>query len=159
MQLGIFKDKNLIYEGSGHWGHPLWPSPIVIPAVFASTKDETLRPADGKLNPNSYVFRELAYDPVSRVRRGMLYHAGGTQPYPWSVSPHPAINQDNRELNRHGVVSRSLYTFDSFCLRVALRDIPDGQPLVLLGTDQSFTIWSISKLYYPRPTLAHSLPD
>lgn len=143
MQLGIERDKNLIYEGSGYWGHPIWPSPIVIPAVFVSSEDSELTPSNGKLEPNSYIFRETDYDPVSRVRRGMLYQADSSQPYEWHVSPHPAIQQEKREINNHSVVKKRLYSFQSFSLHVALRDIEHGQPLILLGVDSSYTIWSI----------------
>ena len=144
MQLGIEKDKNLIYEGSGDWGQPLWPSPIVIPAAFASTEDKELKPADGKLAHKSYIFREVDYDPVSRVRRGILYHAdSNTRPCEWHVSPHPAIERDKHDVTTQGILKKRLYSFGSFSLHVTLRDIDRGQPLILLGVGDSYTIWSI----------------
>lgn len=144
MELGIDKDNNFAYEGSCHWGHAIWPSPIIVPAAFSTSTSETLIPADGNLNPNSYVFYEDAFDPVSRIRRGRLLQGGGNiQPIQWNVYPHPAIPQEGREISRQGVLKKRLFTFHPLYLPNILKNLGSGQPIILLGTQKSFTLWTI----------------
>jgi len=142
VELGIDKSRNLVYEGSGAWGHAIWPSPIVLPLAFTTTASKVIEAADGALNPLSYVFREDAFDPVSRVRYGRLYQAASSQPKMWHVGIHPALPHEERESNK-GVVTKELNNFHTARLNNALSDLVDGQPLAVLGTKDSYTVWTI----------------
>ena len=142
MQLGIDKQRNLVYEGSGMSGHAIWPSPIILPAVFTTSLIDHISASDGKLDPLSYIFREDSFDPLSRVRYGRLYRAGEGQPAQWSVEVHPARPDEERQKSR-GFIKKELYTFHACRLANALRDLGEGQPLVILGTESAFTIWTI----------------
>jgi len=145
MELGVEKDKGLVYEGSGHWGHAIWPSPKLVPAAFTSSMNDKLAPSEGKLNPNEYVFREESYDPVSRVRRGYFYDVSGSQPMLWHVSPHPAIDHEKNEMSEHGTLEKRLYTLSVPYIPNILKEI-EGQPLVLLGSGESYTLWAITSV-------------
>jgi len=70
MNIGIEKHSNLVYEGAGNYGHPVWPSPILLQVVIASEEDEKFKAAQvANLTPGSLLFREETYNSSSRVRR------------------------------------------------------------------------------------------
>lgn len=142
MELGIDKNSNLVYEGSGYWGHAVWPTPITLPLAFTTTAATDITAADGSLNPSTYIFREDAFDPVSRVKYGRLYQAGHSQPVQWHVGVHPARPDEERQASR-GILTKSLYTFHSARINNALSVLGHGQPLVVLGTKDSYTLWTI----------------
>jgi len=77
MMLGLTKHENLVYEGGIGNGRAIWPSPILIPAAFTTSQTDKLEPDSGNMSPISYIFREDAYGPVSRVRRGRFYRIEG----------------------------------------------------------------------------------
>jgi len=147
MQIGIETTTNLIYEGQSYWGHASWPSPNLIPSVLTSSISEDLTPHgnhDVKTFP--FVFREDAFDPVSRVRRGRFYKKESQQPRQWQVHPHPAMPKEIRETNRHGVISKSLATFISFSFRTEIKEFEPDQPLVLMGLSDAFTVWTVTSV-------------
>lgn len=138
--IGIDKHNGLVYEGDSSYGRVIWPTPVVTPAMFISEPDGALT-AERTDNPFGYRFREDFYDPVSRIRRGRFYFADGSQPREWFIQPHPAMLTETKD-NKHDV-KKSLET----CGRASIWDkyLKDAkeQPLVLLGTDSRFTIWTI----------------
>lgn len=142
MELGIDKSSNLVYEGSGGWGHAVWPTPIILPLAFTTTAAKDITAEDGSLNPGSYIFREDAFDPVSRVRYGRLYQVPGSQQVQWHVGVHPAKPDEERQASK-GVLAKHLYTFHSARITNALTILGDGQPIVVLGTKDSYTVWTI----------------
>lgn len=142
MELGIDKTSNLVYEGSGGWGHAVWPTPIILPLAFTTTETTDITAEDGSLSPRSYIFREDAFDPVSRVRYGRLYQVPDSQQAQWHVGIHPARPDEERQASR-GVLAKQLYTFHSARIDNALRILGDGQPLIVLGTQESYTLWTI----------------
>lgn len=144
MDLGIESDWKLVYEGSSSTGYPIWPSPIILPARFVSPTEEVIEPSTDDLGKTEYIFREVSFDPVTRVRRGYLYSTNrSTQPDTWHLNPHPAINHDGKGVNRHGLVTKRLFSFGPFSLKVTFRDFEGTIPLVVLGTKRSYTIWNI----------------
>ncbi|MCO6413351.1 MAG: hypothetical protein J5I92_11440, partial [Thiogranum sp.] len=146
MDLGLDKDKNFVYEGSGLYGHALWPSPIIVPAAFRSSQQDNPEPADNSLDPGTFIFRENSFDLANRVRRGTFYKAGETQPVAWRVFPHPALPQEARHERVIGKLEKYLFTFYQYRAIRMQSDFGDAQPLVLLGTKDSFTIWSIASI-------------
>lgn len=144
MMIGIDQDMNLVYEGASTWGHALWPAPFLSPAMIKLSTESQLVPPrfENLFVPNLTLFREDAYDPVSRVRRGRFYRAGHSQPMSWQVYPHPAMpaKLDN---SQSGTISKSLLTFQSTVLANERRDLGNQQLLVILGSEESFSIWVV----------------
>lgn len=89
------------------------------------------------------IFREDAFDPVSRARRGRFYEQNPTQPISWQVYPHPDLKGEDKQANRQGVLSKNIATFHSCAVSQKHFSIVEGQPLVILGYAKQFTIWIV----------------
>lgn len=143
--IGTDTDHDLVYEGCGTYGRTVWPPPIITPAKIVFASEGPLEPEHSN-DSNTKVcrFREDHYDPIARIRRGRFYFADGArqQPSNWYVEPHPALLSEAGKTDKHDLRKR-LFTFhgDSVWRRF-LKD-KDEQPLVLLGRDECFTIWTI----------------
>lgn len=146
MELGIDTNLALVYEGRVRWGHAISPAPIISPAVITTTGAESFDPCGvADLAEARYIFREDAYDPVSRVRRGRLYRkSDAAQPADWRVHPNLAVPNELDNVDRHGAIAKRLYTFVTFSILNELKRIGKDQPLLLLGTIQGFSVWSIT---------------
>lgn len=140
LSLGIDRQRGFVYEGNGTYGHAIWPSPVVTSAKFWFASDGP-REAEKSTDSlrDSCRFREDFFDPISRVRRGRFYFAGGTQPQVWYVQPHPGMSsvRSSEGIDLH------LETFFSQPVRSAFEFDGRNLPLVLLGQDERFTLWSI----------------
>lgn len=148
MKIGLHQDSGLIYEGQSTRGHPLWPAPLIFQTVIASESDEEFKAAkSGRMDALSFLFREDTYNSSSRVRKGRLYVASEALIQTWQVYPHPALNEnfdgsiyaDHNGKFRH----KELCTFSSFRLRSYLKREGVAKPIFLIGTEDSFTIWSL----------------
>lgn len=143
MNIGIDRDRNLCYEGRSTWGHAVWPSPVITPARIVFEQEGDLKAENRRdLVGDAWIFREDSFDPIARIRRGRFYQAGNQQPQKWHVQVHPAIPSETREANK-GIVTKLLETF--YGNPIWHRFIKDQkeQPLVLLGFDERFTVWTI----------------
>ena len=143
MNIGIDSDHNLFYEGRSTWGHAIWPSPVITPARIVFEQEGELKAEDRRdLVGDAWVFREDSFDPIARVRRGRFYQAGNQQPSQWHVQVHPAIPSEVREASK-GIVTKSLKTFHGNPIWHRFIKDQKEQPLVLLGFDERFTVWTI----------------
>jgi hypothetical protein len=143
MNIGIDKNRNLVYEGSGHWGHPVWPTPVLTPARIVFASEGKLEAEDrNAMVGDAWYFREDSYEPSSRIRRGRFYFAGNTQPVDWHVDVHPATPSENQESDK-GIVRKSLETFYGNPIWYKFLKDKREQPLVLLGFKERFTIWTL----------------
>lgn len=144
MNIGIDDNRNLFYEGSSSYGHAIWPSPVITSAriVFASEGDLVAGSQHEHVR-DTWVFREDVFDPVSRIRRGRLYQSGNTQPEQWYLQVHPAIHQEIHQADSDGLISKRLTTYYGNPIWHRFLKGQAEQPLVLLGTDERFTIWTI----------------
>lgn len=148
MNIGIDRDRNLCYEGRSAWGHAVWPSPVITPARIVFEQEGDLKAENRRdLVGDAWIFREDSFDPIARIRRGRFYQAGNQQPQQWHVQVHPAIPSETREANK-GIVTKALETF--YGNPIWHRFIKDQkeQPLVLLGFDERFTVWTIINVEY-----------
>lgn len=145
IRLGIDRDALLVYEGSSSWGgYAIRPSPIVTAAAIVSSATERLKGIDTRdVLSVPLVFREDAFDPVSRIRRGRFYERNLSQPITWQVYPHPDLVGEERQANRQGVISKDLATFHSCAVSQKYFAIVEGQPLVILGYTEQFTAWTV----------------
>ncbi len=141
MNLGIEEHTGFVYEGRGFNGHAAWPSPVLCPAniIDESVKElETIK----KNNIYPYVFKEDAYDMKSRLRRGQLYwRSDFTQPSQWFVAPHPM--NPNEPTGFHQKARKDLLTFASIDFFSHIKNKNINKPLILIGTEESFSIWSV----------------
>lgn len=145
MNIGIETNTKLIYEASSQYGHPIWPSPVMLQVVIASEDDKEYTAAKlGDLAPHSIVFREETYNSSSRVRRGRLYQAGSFQPVEWHVYSHPAIaNEVGKADANGGALRKRVFAFSSFRLNPYLKQINLHRPVFILGAEDGFTIWTL----------------
>ncbi len=143
LSIGIEKNHELVYEGTGNYGRAVWPSPIITPAKIVFESDESLT-AEKSNDPITRAcrFREDFYDPISRIRRGRFYFAGGSQPKQWFLQPHPAMPSEATEANMPDF-NKYLETFDGNPIWYEYIKDQKTLPLVLLGLDDRFTVWKI----------------
>jgi len=144
MMIGIDKDRNLVYEGSSNWGHALWPSPPFTPAKISCSTEGHFSAAN-RPDPidGGCIFREDAFDPSSRIRRGRFYEARGAQPAEWHVQVHPALPTEKMDVELPGTIRKRLDTYYACPLQNLIPSDCKSQPLVLLGFRDRFSIWSI----------------
>lgn len=147
--IGIDQDRILVYEGRTFgYGHAVWPTPVVtIATLLRSDQDIGSIPSTDALT-TKLVFREDSFDPVTRVKRGRLYHWQDQQamPSPWRVQPHPAYERDKLvAANNNGWVDRTLFAFHAW---PAMRELGRGNPraTIALGTKDAYTVWRILTL-------------
>jgi hypothetical protein len=143
--LGIEENRGLIYEGSGTYGHGVWPAPVITPAkIVFETAGPLKATGSNDCATSAYKFREDAYDPIARIRRGRFYSGHGVQSQPkeWFLQPHPALPFELRETDDHKIRKR-LHTFNKVNFYNDFIKGKNEQPLVLLGIDDRFTVWTV----------------
>ncbi len=143
-------DENLwlFYEGThSRYGHGLWPAPSVsIATVLRAGVDiEASLPNNNFINEVLMVFREESFDPVTRIRRGLLYSASNVRPDDWHVQPHPAYPEDLRTASASfsgPKISKRLFAFNAW---PAMRELGShlNSTLIALGTLEAYTLWRI----------------
>ncbi len=148
--IGIEKDLGLFYEGAFRHGHTVSPIPVTAPAALISEAGFPPKlPPPNAPEQVDMLFREDSFDAVTRVRRGRLYIATQSRPEHWEVFPHPNRPAEAKEAKMGpGTLTRPLYSFQPLAVPHRLREIhaAGGRPLVVIGTDASFTIWTISSI-------------
>lgn len=139
--IGIDSDRRLFYEGSGNYGHGLWPSPFIsVATVLPSSWSVSNLPKTSDLGFAKLVFREDVFDPVTRIRRGRFYVNPGTQPQDWHVQTHPAFHEEVGQRDHQGNFVRRLYSFQPWMAFPELT--PTVAPkLIALGFADAFTLW------------------
>lgn len=144
ISIGIDTNTMLVYEGKSGWGRGVWPTPVITAAAVVNSGEKDIKGADvNDLLSVPLVFREDAFDPVSRIRRGRFYERNTSQPVRWQVYPHPALPGEERETNKLGVVSKELVSFHSCAMSQKYFEKVEGQPLVILGHKQRITLWAV----------------
>lgn len=134
ISLGIDSNGNLVFEGDTGSGLLVQPTPVMTAATFVDSKTEQLAGAKTRdLYSVPLVFREDEFDPVSRVRRGRFYERNQSQPIRWQVYAGILANAGLRELA----------TFHSCAVSGKYLKGREGQPLVVLGYAEQFTVWTV----------------
>lgn len=143
--LGIERATGLVYEGRGEPTFPAWPTPVVSQATFIE-KPTDLQNLPGTLdsNPFSWMFRESSFDPVSRVRRGLLFQKMGDSGWQstW-VEGHPASSTDQRIISTTGprlMKELSIYSECSNLLNMPRKG--EGMQLAI-GSRDGYSLWKI----------------
>lgn len=141
INIGIEKHQGLVYEVDANRGRPVWPTPVITPAVFVYPSGGSMK-AESSNNVFGYRFREDSYDPIARIRRGRFYLADNSQPRSCLVSPHPAVPMESIAPDIHAH-NKSLEVFYGNPIWHKYIEGKRELPLVLLGADERFTAWTI----------------
>ncbi|MDD5300865.1 MAG: hypothetical protein PHD65_10265 [Gallionella sp.] len=148
MYLGIDQSSELIYQGSSTFGAcVVWPNPIVTPVSFVSTGEQELKLAKlGSSSDANTIFREDAFDPITRIRRGRFYSIasnGSTQE--WQIIVVPPVQAFPGEINenRPDLARKTARTFYPCRVSTKISEAGGNQLLVALGTDQASTLWMV----------------
>lgn len=142
--IGIDQDRYLLYEGQLGWGQAIWPQPTLLAASVVDESSEELAPAPNDLLFAPFVFIDEGYDPVSRVRRGRLFEKPDTPKQEWHLYPHPAVPGEQAQAAlRNGQLTKWLATFWEFRWAPKMKQLGIERPLILLGTKDQFTVWSV----------------
>lgn len=141
--IGIEVDRRLFYEGSGNYGHGVWPSPFVsIASTLRADWTTADLPSSADLGHAKLVFREDYFDPVTRIRRGRFYVNPGMQPQEWHVQTHPAFREEVGQKDYQGNLVKRLYSFQLWSAFSEFRS-PTSSRLVALGFADAFTLWRV----------------
>jgi len=146
--LGIDQSTGLIYQGSNTFGAcVVWPTPIITPVSLVSTEEPEIKFA--KLESFGYseiFFREDAFDPISRIRRGRFYaRTNNASSNDWWVIIAPPVQAFSSEIDsRHPHLARkAATTFSPYAVSAKVAEMSGGQLLVALGTERASTLWTI----------------
>lgn len=144
MFIGIESNTGHVYEGNSAPQFALWPRPAIsLAKLIATPEDWGKLPANMSTTPFPWVFREVSFDPVTRIRRGCLYESyRETQPHTWPVSAHPLDHDDMRVLAASRQLTKSMYTYWPCQSMVARADRGLGTVLAL-GTGRAASAWRV----------------
>jgi hypothetical protein len=147
LAIGVDQSLYVVYEGrSFGYGHAVWPSPVLSIATIVRTPADISHVPESSNLETKFIFREDSFDPVTRIRRGRLYHwqDGQSMPSTWYVQPHPAYPRDQFEAanSNGGVVKKNLFGWHSW---PAFRELggPTSRALIALGTKDAYTLWRV----------------
>lgn len=147
MFLGIDDNTGLVYENVGSTpDRPVLPIPMVSQARLVRERgDWDGLPASYRGAPLTWLFREDAFDAVTRTRRGRLYQAVSGKGYPdhsIRVMPHPFEDPGGRNTGQDGKLARPL---NVYAAGTQLLEEP-GRGLgatLALGNNRSASAWRI----------------
>ena len=111
--IGIDESTHLLYEGDSIYGYGVWPTPILTTAALVKGKEDwALVPTSRRFSDAKLLFREDAFDPVTRIRRGRLYEwKEGSNKETWHVPAHPATPNSRSGMTMDGLLHPVLYTY------------------------------------------------
>lgn len=106
-----------VYECASMIWYPIWPSPMLSVAAFVPSTGD-LPAVDNDLTSAKCIFREDAFDPVARIRRGRFYSAPiGSRPSLTFVVPNAFLQGADLGIDMlAGKPRRSLFIFDQYQL-------------------------------------------
>ncbi len=145
MHLGICNNTGLVYEGIGAADIPSIPTPSVTQAKLIAVEGDWQDLPRGLIaDPLRWIFREDAFDPVTRTRRGRLYEPqpGQSQPNNQRVGPHPYEDPMMRQVGAGGRVAKTLYTFTACHPLLSMPTRGEGMTLAL-GDVRAASPWRI----------------
>lgn len=147
MFLGIDDNGGLVYESVGsNPDRPVMPIPMVSQAkIIGGRADWDALPGSFRTSPITLLFREDAFDPVTRTRRGRLYQSMTGASYPnhqTRVMPYPFEDLTRSQLGPDGKLHRPLSVYAA---ATSLFELPDrglGATLAL-GNNLASSAWRI----------------
>lgn len=142
MHIGYDSDTGHVYQGANTPEFAVVPPPLLTQArLVESPADLDALPRGLHQSPLNWIFREESFDPVTRVRRGLLY-----EPYP-EAQPHTVLTRghpaDQFALARRGEsMSKQLFHFWPCQTLVNKPRAGNGRELAL-GQAASWSMWRI----------------
>jgi len=141
--LGVNDNYGLVFEGHNSYGANLvWPSPILTPAIFLDSTAKEFSATDVG-HPVKYYFREDAFDPVSRIRRGRFYKYTGSTGANWWVLPSSQVTIPRSQVDQNGMLHISVADYISCAISAELHNLNIPHPVAVLGKGKSSTLWAI----------------
>jgi hypothetical protein len=142
--LGIDDRGRLYYEGEIMAGFGIWPAPIVTIAEARMMGAGNMHPTQElTISVAPVVFREDAFDPVTRIRRGRFYKKTPEGRNDWRVQPHPAFREEiGSHHEDHRWLSKSLFSFNPLLFNNFIAG-PITQSQVVLGSGSATTLWAV----------------
>jgi len=144
-RLGIERATGLVYEGRGDPTFPAWPTPVVSQATLIE-KSADFRNLPGGLDsdPFSWMFRESSFDPVSRVRRGLLFQKMGDSGWETAwVEGHPASSTDQRIISTTGPRLQKELSVYSECSSLLYKHRKGEGMQLAIGSRDGYSLWKI----------------
>jgi hypothetical protein len=140
--LGIHPQQGLFYEGDGVHGRGITPAPTVaLATVLEGSINADLIPDSEDLGLASLVFREDAFDPIARIRRGRFYERlQPQQPHQWYVQPHPEMPGESLPVPTTNGWAKLLHGFSAWPARNRLR-LHTSPTMIAIGPRDAFTLW------------------
>lgn len=144
-RLGIERATGLVYEGRGDPTFPAWPTPVVSQAtLLENPADLQNLPRSLDSDPSSWMFRESSFDPVSRVRRGLLFQKMGDLGWELSwVEGHPASSTDQRIISTTGPRLRKELSVYSECSSLLNKHRKGEGMQLAIGSRDGYSLWKI----------------
>lgn len=143
--LGISKRNGCIYEGEWGNGIPVLNNPFLLPIEFVSGDGATNIDVGSSLFDASglpaHIFREDSFDPITKVRRGRVYRAGGNQPIVWRVQDPRRLDLKSEQWSGGSAQKIELISYQHDSLTY-LREL-STYPEVVLGKEPFISIWKI----------------
>lgn len=144
-RIGIERSTGLVYEGRGAPIFPTWPTPVVSQAtLIESPADLRMLPGSLDGDPFTWMFREGSFDPVSRVRRGLIYQKFGSDGWEstW-VEPHPAVQSD-KQATFAGILrfQKELSVYIE-CTTLLIKQRQGEGMRLAIGTRDGYSLWTI----------------
>lgn len=146
MYIGFESNSGQWYEGANVPQFVISPRPLISQAKRINNLADWNDPPRGiDQTPFEWVFREDAFDPVTRIRRGRLYEPLLPQPKrEWSVNPHPDDLEDRLKAANNRL-SKTLFTYLPCQSFLAHGQKAFGATLVL-GQDSSVSMWRVIQI-------------
>jgi len=141
MNIGYEIDTGHVYEGASTPEYAVVPAPLLTQAtLIVEPADLERLPRGIQHNPtSSWVFREESFDPVSRIRRGLLFQPlDCSQPQDCRTRGHPA----NQFTAAGESLSKRLYAYSPCQKLINKPRSGHGMTLALGGAD-SWSAWRI----------------
>lgn len=159
-ELGICKISSRLYEGNPDSGAPVVNHTPLTPITFVGV-DQHHAPQKSR-GLNGHIFRELSFDPITKIRRGTVYRLNEHQPVDWRIHDQSrkdiefsawgngvaqkieviGYNADSlaylRELKKLPKVILGEPPYQSFWKLLSIEAQFDGQPLLTLKAMTSF---------------------
>lgn len=143
-RLGIERSTGLIYEGRGAPTFPTWPTPVVSQAtLIESPLDLQKLPGSLDGDPFSWMFREGSFDPVSRVRRGLIFQKFGSSGWEstW-VEAHPASQSDQHVKDSGRRLQKELSVYVE-CTTLLMKPRQGEGMRLAIGARDGYSLWNI----------------
>lgn len=141
MYIGVAESDELVFEGNNTYGARIvFPLPLLTPVKFIykpSLETELVPGVIESFVISEYLFREEAFDLVTRVRRGRIYKRKQVaQPENWTVMVTTPLAGASLLQTKRAVTFEPLAPSE-------LNGKDNQQLLVVLGAGEAFSIWTV----------------